>query len=162
MNNVKFDEVAFNKQLNTFEAAMQEDLNSRVSDTSSKWNFNFSEGRPSEAKSGAPSMNWEPISPAIQQQTRPRLLISRPIDSKPKMSLGNLSEKDSNNSNPFQTDFGLGSRFSQVGSVSGVTDSTAAESMFSINSSSVGKNGSIVDFGRITSGHRTSFAMAYE
>jgi len=31
------------------------------------------------------------------------------------------------------------------------TDSTAAESMFSMGSSSIGKNGSIVDFGRHTS-----------
>ena len=67
MQNVKFDEVAFNKQLNSFEAAMQSDLDKRTSDTSSKWNFNFSEGKPSEPSSGAPSMQWEPISPLVQQ-----------------------------------------------------------------------------------------------
>lgn len=67
MNNVKFDEVAFTKQLNTFEAAMQSDLNKRTDEVGAKWDFNFAEGKPSEAKSGALSMNWEPISPLIQQ-----------------------------------------------------------------------------------------------
>ena len=68
MQNVKFDEVAFSKQLNSFEAAMQSDLDKRTSDTSSKWSFNFSEGKPiSEPNSGAPSMEWEPISPLVQQ-----------------------------------------------------------------------------------------------
>ena len=71
------------------------------------------------------------------------------------MSLGSLSDKD--NSNPFKREFGLASRASLLGSDSAVTDSTAPESMFSINSSSVGKNGSIVDFGR-----RTSFAMKFD
>ena len=71
------------------------------------------------------------------------------------MSLGSLSDKD--NGNPFKREFGLASRISLLGSDSAVTDSTAPESMFSINSSSVGKNGSIVDFGR-----RTSFAMRFD
>ena len=39
MNNVKFDEVAFTKQLNTFEAAMQSDLNKRTDEVGAKWDF---------------------------------------------------------------------------------------------------------------------------
>ena len=44
MNNVKFDEVAFTKQLNTFEAAMQSDLNRRTDEVGAKWDFNFAQG----------------------------------------------------------------------------------------------------------------------
>jgi hypothetical protein len=65
-SNAKFDEVAFTKQLNNFEAAMQNDLNSQVSDTSSRWNFNFSHGKPAEESKELQAMTWEPISPAVQ------------------------------------------------------------------------------------------------
>jgi len=37
----KFDEIAFAKQLNCFEAAMETDLNQRNSDVGKKWDFNF-------------------------------------------------------------------------------------------------------------------------
>ena len=46
-----FDEVGFTKQLNTFEAAMQNDLNHRNSEVAKKWEFDFDVELPLESQS---------------------------------------------------------------------------------------------------------------
>ena len=148
-NQVKFDEVDFQKQMNAFGQAMETDLNKREQESSKRWGFNFAQGQPTQIDSDQ-KMSWEPVS-AVQPQTRPRLQISRPTMNKPKMSLGNLSGFKGND-NPFAMGFSLGNRDSFAMS-DNRTESTAAESMFSTSVVSVGKNVSIVDIGL-----RTSFA----
>ena len=45
------DEVGFTKQLNTFEAAIQNDLNHRNSEVAKKWEFDFGMEQPLECQS---------------------------------------------------------------------------------------------------------------
>ena len=51
------DEIAFAKQLNDFEASMQSDLQSRTSELSKRWEFDFE----SEAPTLSKKMSWEPV-----------------------------------------------------------------------------------------------------
>ena len=138
MSQTKFDEVAFNKQLNVFEAAMQDDLDERANQAALKWEFNFATHQPTHQK----TFSWEPVQ-TQQEQTRPRLQIS-----KPKMSLGSITELGQISKGEL-----TGSRVSFLNSFT--TESTAAgESMLG---SSIGKNGSLVDFG-LSFGRSTAFA----
>lgn len=127
---------------------METDLKNQQSESSKRWEFNFGEVKPAEATANQ-AMVWEPISTNVKPQTRPVLQISRPLVIKPKMSLGSMIGSKGND-NPFLSDHIVANRDSLAFSENN-TDSTAAESMFSMCSSSVGKNGSIVDFGRRTS-----------
>ena len=84
----KQDEIAFQKQLNDFEAAMQSDLDKRSSEVGKKWEFDFSLEQPILASAASADntdtsmnkmmMKWEPVKtedvPQAQlQATRPRL-----------------------------------------------------------------------------------------
>ena len=78
----KQDEIAFQKQLNDFEAAMQSDLNKRSSEIGKKWEFDLSLEQPLESAANTETsmnkMTWEPVKtldvPQAQlQATRPRL-----------------------------------------------------------------------------------------
>lgn len=145
----KFDEIAFAKQLNCFEAAMETDLNQRNSDVGKKWEFNFETEQPALQK----TFSWDEVR-AVDEETRPTLQLTRSVQSKPKLSLGNFSEKSS----LFKSD--NANRSSLFGCQSQITDSTVAESMLdhsgsSYVASSIGK-GSILDF---NFGRRTSLAM---
>mgnify|MGYP000850233360 FL=1 len=57
MSQTKFDEVAFNKQLNVFEAAMQDDLDERANQAALKWEFNFATQQPTHQK----TFSCEPV-----------------------------------------------------------------------------------------------------
>ena len=141
------DEIAFAKQLNDFEASMQSDLQSRTSELSKRWEFDFE----SEAPTLSKKMSWEPVESAPVKPTRPRLQIV-----KPKMSIGNLTDKDNSLTQAFSA--GLANRSSLFGP-SEHSESTAADSMFSGGSivGSLGKN-SFVDFS-MSMGRRTSIAQ---
>ncbi len=54
------DEIAFQKQLNEFEASIQSDLDSRTSELSKKWEFDFANEAPELSK----KMSWEPAQTA--------------------------------------------------------------------------------------------------
>ena len=93
----KQDEIAFQKQLNDFEAAMQSDLDQRSNEIGKKWEFDFSLEQPLTSANSDTSMNkmmgmmtWEPVKtedvPQAQlQATRPRLQIQ-----KPKMNISSM------------------------------------------------------------------------
>ena len=51
------EEIAFAKQLDQFESAMEEDLNQRAEEVSQKWDFDFAKEQPSLSK----NLSWEPI-----------------------------------------------------------------------------------------------------
>ena len=85
----KQDEIAFQKQLNDFEAAMQSDLDKRSSEVGKKWEFDFSLEQPILASNASADntdtsmnkmmmMKWEPVKTEDVPQaqlpaTRPRL-----------------------------------------------------------------------------------------
>ena len=48
MNYTSKDDIVFQKQLNEFEAAMQDDLNQRCEDAGQKWDFDFTTEKPME------------------------------------------------------------------------------------------------------------------
>lgn len=51
------DDITFEKQLSAFETSMQSDLDSRTSEISKKWEFDFLQEAPVLSK----KLSWEPI-----------------------------------------------------------------------------------------------------
>ena len=133
----KHDEVAFSKQLNVFEEAMETDLTNRTSEVAKRWEFDFSMEQPAE-ESGK-TMSWEPVTKTPARLSLPAVTL-KPRPQKQKMSIASFTPGDkmfkpaAEESNCL---FGITSQ----------TDSTAADSMFS--GSLVGSfgKGSIVDRG---------------
>ena len=67
MTSLKQDESGFQKQLQIFEASMEDDLKKRSSDVAKKWEFDFTAEQPAkDATLENCSMQWEPVSATLQ------------------------------------------------------------------------------------------------